>query len=291
MNTFLRKFVVGVCLTGLAGAAFAISEKELDKITEASPNKATVKPKQPRKVLVFTLCQGFKHSSIPYCTKAMQVIGGKTRAFTCDVSDDKNVFTTDNLKQYDAIIFNNTTRLTFDKPQRKAIMQFVKGGKGIVGIHAATDNFYKWPEAAEMMGGTFAGHPWTWNGGEWAFKIEDDKSPITAAFKGKDFRISDEIYRTRQIDLRKNARVLIGLDMTDELNLKAEGVTKDDIDIPISWIRDFGKGRLFYCAFGHNHPIYWTPTILKHYLDGIQFAIGDLEADTTPIPFKKTNAD
>jgi len=137
-----------------------------------------------------------------------------------------------------------------------------------------------------MMGGTFAGHPWTWNGGEWAIKIEDAKSPVSAAFKGTDFRISDEIYRTRQINLRKNSRVLVGLDMTDELNLNAKGVTKDDIDIPISWIRDFGKGRLFYCALGHNYPIYWTPVILKHYLDGIQFAIGDLRADTTPVTLK-----
>ena len=289
MNSILQKLAVCVCLTGLVGVAFAISEEEAKKITVAAPSKATVKPKRPRKVLVFTLCQGYKHGSIPYCTKAMQVLGGKTGAFSCDVSDDKKVFTADNLKQYDAIILNNTTALTFDEQQRKAIMDFIKGGKGIVGIHAATDNFPDWPEAAEMMGGIFAGHPWTWNGGEWAVKIEDTKSTVSAAFKGKDFRISDEIYRTKQINLRKNSRVLVGLDMTDELNLNAKGVTKDDVDIPISWIRDFGKGRLFYCALGHNFAIYWTPAILKHYLNGIQFAIGDLKADTTPVPFKSSS--
>jgi len=141
MNSFLRKLTVFVCSFCLVGVVFAMSEDEVKKITAAAPVKSTVKPKRPRKVLVFTLCQGYKHGSIPYCTKAMEVLGVKTGAFSCDVSDDKKVFTSENLKQYDAIILNNTTCLTFDEMQRKAIMDFVKGGKGIVGIHAATDNF------------------------------------------------------------------------------------------------------------------------------------------------------
>ena len=270
------------------------AEKTVDPkwapIIDAAPDKASVEPKKERKVLVFTLCQGFKHKSIPYCTKAMEVLGSKTGAFSCDVSKDKKVFNAGNLAQYDAIIFNNTTKLTFDDAQRKAIMDFVKGGKGIVGIHAATDNFYKWPEAAEMMGGTFAGHPWRANG-TWAIKIEDPEHPVALAFEGKDFKVSDEIYRTKQINLRENSRVLVGLDMGDEVNLNAKGVRDSDIDIAISWVRDFGKGRVFYCSFGHNNEIYWNPAILKHYLDGIQFALGDLDVDTTPLPFEKDWAD
>lgn len=284
MNCFFKKIFVSVCLMSLVGVCFAVSEDEVAKITSAAPDKAAVEPKQQRKILVFNFCQGFKHSSIPYCSKAIEVLGSKTGAFTCDVRADKSAFTAGNLKQYDAIIFNSTTKLTFDDQQRKAIMDFVKGGKGIVGIHGATDNFYKWPEAAEMMGGTFDGHPWVAKG-TWAIKIEDCKNPVAAAFNCKDFKLSDEIYRTKQINLRKNARVLIGLDMTDETNLNAKGVRKDDVDIPISWIRDFGKGRVFYCGLGHNHEIFWNRAILKHYLDGIQFAMGDLKADTTPVAF------
>ena len=267
----------------LGGHSFAeVSPEEAQKITDAAPSTASAKAAKPRKVLVFSLCQGWAHTSIPYCSKAIEVLGEKTGAYTSDDTKDKSVFTTENLKQYDAIIFNNTTKLTFDEPQRKAIMDFVKGGKGIVGIHGATDNFNKWPEAAEMIGGIFAGHPWG-SGGTWAVKIEDPENPVAAAFKGKDFKINDEIYRTKQINLRENARVLLGLDMTDATNLSAAKITKDDIDIPISWIRDFVKGRVFYCSLGHNHDIFWNRTILQHYLDGIQFAMGDLDADTTPL--------
>ena len=84
------------------------------------------------------------------------------------------------------------------------------------------------------------------------------------------------------MNLRKNSRVLIGLDMTDKTNLNAKGVRPTDKDIPISWVRSYGKGRMFYCALGHNHHIFWNPTILQHYLDGIQFALGDLSADSAP---------
>lgn len=260
----------------------AISTGELQKIEIAAPAKATVTPERPRKLLVFSLCKGFVHSSIPYCANALEVIGRKTGAFEAVHSKDMSVFRPESLKQFDAICFNNTTKLGFNDPElRSSLMDFVKSGKGIVGIHAATDNFYKWSEAAEMMGGLFNGHPWG-AGGTWAVKIDDPKHPLNAAFKEKAFKINDEIYRTKQINLRKNCRVLLSLDMTDQANLNARGVRPTDKDIPISWVRDFDKGRVFYCGLGHNHHVLWNPAVLQHYLDGIQFALGDLPADTTP---------
>ncbi len=262
----------------------SINTEELKKMKEASPAKATVKPKKSRKLLVFSLCKGYRHSSIPYCTKSLEIMGKKTGAFEIFHTEDMAIFEPENLKQFDAVCFNNTTQLAFeDENLRKSLLDFVRSGKGIVGIHAATDNFYKWPEAAELMGGVFDGHPWVAKG-TWAVQIEDKTHPLTAAFKGRGFKINDEIYRTKPLNLRKNCRVLIGLDMTDKTNLNAEGVRPTDKDIPISWVRSYGKGRIFYCALGHNHHIFWNQTILQHYLDGIQFAFGDLPADSTPVP-------
>jgi type 1 glutamine amidotransferase len=256
---------------------------ELEKIKDAVPAKATVTPKQPRKLLVFNLCKGYVHSSIPYCAKALEVMGKKTGAFEVVCSKDMSVFKPENLNQFDAVCFNNTTCLDFNEPElRKSLMDFVKGGKGIIGIHAATDNFYTWPEAAEMLGGQFAGHPWNHNG-TWAFKIEDPCHPINAAFGGKDFKLSDEIYRIKPPNLRKNCHVLVSLDMTNQTNLtEAKGLRPTDKDVPVSWVRSYGKGRVFYCSFGHNHEIFWNPAVLQHYLAGIQFALGDLVVDTTP---------
>ena len=53
-------------------------------------------------------------------------------------------------------------------------------------------------------------------------------------------------------------------------------------EVPVSWLRKAGDGRVFYTNFGHREDTFTKPAILKHMLDGIQYAIGDLEADATP---------
>jgi type 1 glutamine amidotransferase len=262
---------------------------ELQKIRSAVPDKPTVRPAKPRKILVLWRCEGFFHTSIPVVNGALKIMGQKTGAYEVAVcTDDYSIFTPEKLSQFDAVCLNNTTHLKFnpkETPERcKALMDFVKGGKGIVGIHAATDNFYDWPEGMEMMGGKFTGHPWG-GGGTWAIKIDEPDHPLMAAFKGKGFKINDEIYRTDPpLYSRSKQRVLMSLDMSDPTTKNAKGVKPSDADTGITWIKDWGKGRIFYCSLGHNNHIFWNPTILQHYLDGIQFALGDYKVDTTPKP-------
>ncbi len=255
-----------------------LSDDMLKKIEEALPQKATAKPAKSRKILIFWLCEGFFHGSIPVGNAAIKMMGQKTGAYDSVVSDDMAMFAPDKLAEFDAVVFNNTTRLKFDKEeQRKALMDFVNGGKGIVGIHAATDNFYNWPEAAEMMGGLFAGHPWG-GGGTWAVKIDEPEHTLNKGFGGKGFWIKEEIYKMKDPYSRENLRVLVSLDMSKKENRKG----REDGDNAISWLREKGKGRVFYTSFGHNNHIFTTPAILQHMLDGIQYALGDLKADATP---------
>jgi type 1 glutamine amidotransferase len=184
-------------------------------------------------------------------------------------------------------MFNNTTKLEFNEPgQRQAIMDFVKGGKGIIGFHAAIDNFYTWPEAAELMGGTFDSHPWT-AGGTWAIKNVEPNHPLNAAFDGEGFKIKDEIYRVKMLNLRENCRVLLALDLNDPATRNAKGAEESDRDMPVSWIRNYGKGRLFYFGLGHNNDTFYNQAILQYCLDGIQFALGDLKVDATPVTISK----
>ena len=265
----------------------AISTDQLQRIEKAVPKKAAVRPRKPRKMLVFTRAKGLVHTSIPYATKALELMAKKTRAFEIVVSDDMSIFNPETLKPFDAICFNNSNRMDFRDPaMRKSLMDFVRSGKGVVGIHAATTNFSSkgpvgsvdWPEAAEMMGGIFAGHHWRSGQGEWAVKIDDPAHPLNAAFKGKGFKIADEIYMYKSFQ-KDNVRVLLSLDFSDP---KTASVKKDQTYVPISWVRDWGKGRVFYCSLGHDNHVFWNPAVLRHYLDGIQFALGDLPVDTTP---------
>jgi len=161
-------------------------------------------------------------------------------------------------------------------------MDFVKSGKGLVGIHAAADNFYDWPEAMEMMGNKFTGHPWT-SGGTWAIKIDEPDHPLTAPFKGKGFKIKDEIYRTDPpLYTRDKQYVLMSLDVSDKATRNVKGFREGDEDVGITWVKDWGKGRMFYCSLGHNNEIFMNPAILEHYLRGIQFAMGDFPVPTKP---------
>ena len=62
------------------------------------------------------------------------------------------------------------------------------------------------------------------------------------------------------------------------------GYTRPDRIYPVTWIRSYGKGRVFYCSLGHMPETFMTPEIVGHFLAGIQFLLGDLQADTTPNP-------
>ncbi len=256
---------------------------DIEKITKAIPEKAPATPKQPRKVLVFWLCEGFPHGCIPWCNKMLEIMAEKTGAFFGTLCKDKSVFTTENLKQYDGIILNNTTGLKFTPEQRQALLDFVNNGKGLIGIHAATDCFGDWPAGVALLGGQFDGHPWG-AGGTWAFKLDDPAHPVNASFGGKGFKAKDEIYQIKGPYSRDTHRVLLSLDMSDERTggVDKKGLKRKDNDFAVAWLKQTGRGRVFYCSLGHNNEIFWTPAIVAHYLAGIQYALGDLKVDDTP---------
>ncbi|OGV67023.1 MAG: hypothetical protein A2283_01225 [Lentisphaerae bacterium RIFOXYA12_FULL_48_11] len=275
-------FLVAVKAGFTADPKKEASEAEVKKVEEAMPAKATITPAKQRKMLVFNKCEGFYHDVIPLAAKAFEIMGKKTGAFEVVTSDDKSIFSSEKLKEFDAVLLNNTTGLKLSDDQKKALLSFVKeDGKGLIGTHAASDNFGDWPEGAAMVGGQFDGHPWG-GGGTWAVKIDDPEHPINKGFGGKGFKVKDEIYQIKGAYSRETHRELLSLDMSDAETCKPKGQKRADKDNAISWIYDFGKGRVFYCSLGHNHEIYWNPAILQHYLDGIQFAFGDLKVDATP---------
>jgi type 1 glutamine amidotransferase len=258
--------------------------EEVAKATEAMPDKPIVKPLKPRKLLIFSLCKGFPHSSVNLAAKAFEALGKKTGAWDSVITTDVSYFAPDKLKGFDAVMMDNTTGkdLIDDPALKQSLLDFVKSGKGIAGCHAATDAFYeKWPEYGEMMGGFFQGHPFYLI----SVKVDDTKSPLTAMFEGKGFEINDEIYTFKAPYSRDNLHILLSLDWpnTEEYaKSKNQKPNRADNDYALSWIRDYGKGRVFYCGFGHNHAIFWNPAVMKHYLAGIQYALGDLKADATP---------
>ena len=283
----MKQTILAILVTLLAcGGALAIAQdKEVTQIQEAMPAKATAKPSKKHKVLVYSKPSGFRHGSIPIGIKALRVMAEKTGAFEATFTLETTAFTTDGLKKYDAIIFNNTTHVQkafTEQVQRDAILNFIKDGNAFAGFHSASDGGVpQWSEYTDMIGGCFAGHPWG-SGGKWPFVVEDTKHPVTQGFKEKTFEYSDEIYQYKGYD-RAKVRVLVAL---DAVNSGKKGNSKTN-DYPVSWVRDYGKGRIFYSNFGHNKATWMNTAMLQHFLDGIQWALGDLDGPSKSLPLPK----
>jgi hypothetical protein len=298
----MRRLILPALLCLAAGAAAQDKKdadpKMLEKVKAALPDAAPAKPKAPRNILVFSKTAGFRHGSITIGARAIALMGDKTGAYTVFHTEDESYLEPEKLKKFDAVFMVNTTGDCFrpkvadknnkeekaaaDKREeelKKSLLDFVTSGKGLIGVHAATDTYKNWKEYNQMMGGAFDGHPWTSNA-KVTIKNVDPKHPLNAAFDGKGFEITDEIYQFRaDTALPTERRFLLTLD-NDKTDVSI-GKRKDGL-YPISWVNTYGKGRVFYCSLGHREDIYWNPTILKHYLAGIQYALGDLEADATP---------
>ena len=260
-----------------------LTAAEKSAINAAVPAKPRVAPAKPRKLLVFYRTEGFVHASIPYGNEALRRLGEVTGAYTAVVSEDMAMFDPATLSTFDAVLFLSTTKLAFANPaQRKSLLDFVASGKGLIGLHAATDNFPTWPEGQALIGGLFHGHPWK-SGDLVAVKLDDPDHVLNTAFNHQGFWLKEEIYQITGLYGRDRQHVLLSLDMSRPENTRPSGViVRTDRDFPISWIKTEGAGRVFYSSLGHNKDIFNVSSILQHFIDGIQFALGDLPADAVP---------
>lgn len=290
----MKRFVAALAVligAALMQAPVAAQDKFIKQIEAALPEKAPAEPKAKRKVLVYSKTAGFRHSSIPVGVRAFTLMGDKTGAYIVEATEDPSYFAPEKLKSFDAVVMLNTTgdclRPNADKGDaegqkkareleevyKKSLHEFVLSGKGLMGTHSATDTYGGWKAYNKMMGGTFNGHPWHT---KVPVKNLQPSHPLNAAFDGKDLEATDEIYQFRADGgLESERLMLLALD-TSKFDVKA-GNRKDNT-YPVSWCATYGKGRTFYCSLGHREEIYFNPAILKHYLAGLQFVLGDLSA-------------
>lgn len=271
-----------------------------EKISQALPDKPYAKPEKPRKLLVFSKTNGFRHGSIATGKLALAEMGSKTGAFEAVISDDLAEFEIDNLKKYDGVCFLSTTMDVFMPPKNELaklsaaekeaatkrdaqlkdnLMRFIKSGRGFIGIHAATDTCYEWSEYGKMINGYFDGHPWTADTMV-SVKVEpgQEKHPLAIMFEGQNQEFEEEIYQLKDPYDSKSVHMLLRLD-TEKTDMTRKGIKRKDGDFGIAWARHWEKGRVFYCSLGHNHEMYWNPKVLRHYLAGIQWALGDYKVE------------
>ena len=280
-----------------------LTKEEQQKIDAALPQTAPITPKEKRRILVTNLSKrdgelwkGSSNTIIPVHNYAIKKMGEMTRAYEAVFNNDIEMFRSENIKQFDAIFFLNTVGVLFDDPElRSSLLNYILDGGGFIGVHDAIATFVQypvydqWPAFGDMLGGTEnGGHPW--NGELMTLSIEDQNSPLTEMFEGTTFQIADQAFQLQEEVIRDDLHVLLSIDV-EKTGISPKHsilpVRQKDLDFPMSWIRSYGAGRVFYLGLGHSAHVFWNPVLLEHLLAGIQFAVGDLEADTTPTPQPK----
>jgi type 1 glutamine amidotransferase len=271
--------------TGGIRRGVGVTPEELTKIKGAIPDTAPATPRKPRKLLVADLNVGRGgHPSRPHANLAVKLMGERTGAFVAEFAESADDFLWGNLRNYDAVFLNNTLGDLFPTPEhRESFSRFIAEGGGMVANHAASVTATNWDEYGQILGAKGAAHRSTQE--RVIVKLDDPDNPINGPYNGESFELVDEFFRFTESYSRERVHVLqsIDPDRTDMNQGRAFGpCLREDNDYPVCWVRQHGKGRVFYTTLGHSPYRFWDADFLKHFLAAIQFALGDLEVDTTP---------
>ncbi|MFZ4795553.1 MAG: ThuA domain-containing protein [Blastocatellia bacterium] len=233
--------VIGSVVTAQAVSAQPVSNR--------SGNKAGQKKKL--RLLYVTQSMGFRHQSLHKSEEVMEQLGNKNDFEVTLTQMAELKLTAANIKNYDVIVFYTTGELPLSDEQKTLLLNWIKGGKLFLGLHSATDTFYKWPEYGEMINGWFDGHPWTQET-EVTIKVDDRSHPITSHLP-ESMTFKEEIYQLKEFNPEK-VKVLVSLDTT-KTNMTLKGIRAKHF--PLVYFRDYGKGKVVYNAIGHR-PDIWT---------------------------------
>lgn len=256
----LRILLIAVCTLSLATCS-AIKPGETHE-------QSFVKQEQAR-VLIFSHSTGWRHKSIETGVEALKALGAR-EGYEMVATEDPAIFSTESLKDFDAIILLNTTAdgktensYWFVGERKAAFKAFVQNGGGIVGIHAATDSHYDWPWYGKMIGGYFKRHPKGTPTG--TLTVVNADHPSTADIP-TEFVRTDEWYYVK--DFNTDVTLLVTIDPVS-IGQPDEGPQ------PVAWFHEYDGGRVFYTSMGHTNETYAEPIFLSHVAGGLHWVLGE----------------
>lgn len=211
---------------------------------------ASAAPAGQAKIKVLLLVGGGSHDfkNLP---PVIASVLEKTGEFAVTITEDRNELTAPKIGKYDEVlIYAQGGELTPD--QEKGLTEFVAGGKGLAGIHCASDSFKNSDAYWNMLGGRFTGHGF----GNWPIHITAKRNPIVRGISN--FEIKDEDYDNK---IHPDAKVMV---------LARWGNDGQ----PAIWTRDYGKGRVFYTGMGHGKEAFENPSFQEVVVRGMRWAAG-----------------
>jgi type 1 glutamine amidotransferase len=163
------------------------------------------------------------------------------------------------------------------KKLEKNLLKHIKRGNGLVVLHGAIVMQNNSLDFSEMVGGSFDFHPLQQ---EINVKLFDPKHPLVTSFEGKGFTHYDEPYFFKNAYFNYNFRPLLYMNL-DQIKMTRDR-PKDNIKF-ISWIKRYGRGRVFYSSPSHNAQSMDNPKLVNFFLNGLYYAAGELSCDDSPI--------
>ncbi|HET8737003.1 MAG TPA: ThuA domain-containing protein [Pricia sp.] len=298
---FLVVFLITVTTTfAQQREPFEITDEWLAKIESLAPAEPSVKNVEKKKVLVFSKATGFHHWCIPHNNAMLKILAEKSKAFEIHIGYDIEKFEKNNLKKYDAVVLNNSnpkgpernlfadllkenTSFTDEEIQTKAadyeknLIDYVANGGGLMLLHGAIVVQNNSPEFSKMTGGSFDYHP---KQQKMHVKEVDSDHRLVQAFKGNGLTHVDEPYFFKNSYFEYNFRPLLYIEVDQLEGVKHQ--VENNVNY-VSWIKKHGKGRVFYSSPSHNAQSLENPELLQFFLDGMQYVVGDLKCDDSPI--------
>jgi len=258
------------------------------------------------KILVFHKTNGYRHNAaINASITMLEELGTNSEYdnWTVDNTRDASVFTTENLAQYDVIVFANTSGGGLLNDDQKAAMEaFIQSGKGFVGFHAATDTYRNdaddavWLWYNELVGAIVQTSP---------NHSPNNTSGVMNVLT--DHVVTDHIDQTWSHDEEWYYWELNGgqlsSDNTNLLEVESTGNNSYDATRPITWLKEYDGGRAFYTALGHNATTYsdnetfremiqkavlWVANRLDNTLGNNSYEVSENSFTLYPVPVKET---
>ena len=233
---------------------------------------AALEAAESKNLLVVTVTKGFRHSSIPTAEAVLGSLAERHGSLSVEYArTDEEIaerMTPESLRAFDGVVFANTTG-ELPIPDKSAFMDWIKSGKGFVGMHSASDTFHQFRPYIEMIGGEFLTH-----GPQVEVDVvNEDADHVACQHYGSHFKIYDEIYVQKSFH---RDRVHGLLTLHNHPNSKVPG------DYPIAWTKTYGKGKVFYTSLGHREDVWTNSDYQKHIMGGILWSLGLEEGEGAP---------
>ena len=226
----------------------------------------TIPANQPA-ILVFSKTTGFRHGeSIDASKPVFQTMARRNGWFVYE-TEEGGVFNPAQLKQFKAVIFNNSTGRVLNDEQQQALSQYVEAGGTLLGIHGAGDGSHHWPwYETNLLGAQFSHHPLSPQLQQTDVHVETAVDSTLTRKLPASWAHTDEwyVFFSQPKDM-KIVAYINGDKIIPNGNLlfikdKNFGMGKYH---PVAWCRSVGAGKTFYTSMGHTAVVWQDADFLQ----------------------------